>query len=386
MLTSPRPTTASPAHRPGKFRRTRRGVLALFGSVVAFLTATIMLGAYFPSIPKAGVIGPVLGGQYPFHVALLALAGVLLGAVTWHSGLLRWGRLLTAVTALSTVAALAIGCIQFTAAQKAGTTVSFAEVFTQLANPDATPDTTQVYATRDGQALGADLYLPERGRNTKVPAIILAHAGGFHTFDKSDLRGTGRWLADHGVATVAVDYSLAAPGRSTWNTAPQDLLSALRWVEDHADTYGIDPSRISMGGMSAGGTLAMNTAYRLHNGTIHATEGPTPKPPASVVGFYPGTDVTQMWEEDVAGTRNAAELFTGGTPAQYPQRYREVSPTTDIRKGLPPTLLVVGDRDRSARPETIKSFAASLHAVGSWRPRSRNSPSQSTPLTTPMAA
>ncbi|MCX4633033.1 prolyl oligopeptidase family serine peptidase [Streptomyces sp. NBC_01443] len=87
-------------------------------------------------------------------------------------------------------------------------------------------------------------------------------------------------------------------------------------------------------------------------------------PGSTSVGFYPGTDVTQMWKDNVSGSREAAELFTGGTPDQYPERYREVSPTTDIRKGLQRTLLVVGDRDRSARPETIKGFAASLRADG----------------------
>ncbi|WP_328835305.1 alpha/beta hydrolase [Streptomyces europaeiscabiei] len=363
MFTSRRPATSPTTTPPGKMRRTLRVVVAVIASAMAFLTATIMLGAYFPAIPKAGVIGPVLGGQYPFHVAILALAGTLLGVTAWRSGLLRWGRLLTTVTTLSMVAALAIGGIQFSAAKQAGAKVSLGEIFSQIAYPDTHPDTTQVYATRDGQALTADLYLPKHSRNAKAPAILLAHAGGFHTFDKSDLRGTGRWLADHGVATIAVDYSLAAPGRPTWNTAPQDLMSALRWVHDHADTYGIDTSRISMGGMSAGGTLAMNTAYRLQNGTIRAAEGPTPTAPASVVGYYPGTDVTQMWKTDVSGTREAAELFTGGTPARYPQRYREVSPTTDIRKGLQRTLLVVGDSDRSARPETIKGFAVSLRAA-----------------------
>ncbi len=141
-----------------------------------------------------------------------------------------------------------------------------------------------------------------------MPAILLAHAGGFHTFDKSDLRGTGRWLADHGVAAIAVDYSLAAPGRPTWRTAPQDLLSALRWAQNHAGKYGIDTSRISMGGMSAGGTLAMTTAYRLQNGTIRAAKGPTPKPPASVVGFYPAADVTQMWKTDVSLPRGRRTL------------------------------------------------------------------------------
>ncbi|MFJ9643745.1 alpha/beta hydrolase [Streptomyces sp. NPDC101206] len=363
MFTSRRPATEPAASPPGKLGRTLRFVVAVLAFAVAFLTATITLGAHVPAIPKAGVIGPVLGGQYPFHVAALALAGAVLGVVAWRSGLVRGGRVLTAVTTLSMLAALAIGGIQFRAAQQAGTRISAHEVLSQIAYPDATPDTTQVYATRDGQALTADLYLPQH-RNSNVPAIVLAHAGGFRTFDKSDLRGTGRWLADHGVAAIAADYSLAAPGRPTWNTAPQDLLSALRWVQDHADEYGIDTSRISMGGMSAGGTLAMNTAYRLQNGTIRAAEGSTPAPPASVVGFYPGTDVSQMWKDDVSGSREAAELFTGGTPAQYPQRYREVSPTTDIRKGLQRTLLVVGDRDRSARPETIKSFAASLRADG----------------------
>ncbi|WP_329106776.1 alpha/beta hydrolase [Streptomyces sp. NBC_01439] len=267
------------------------------------------------------------------------------------------------MTALSTTAALGIGSVQFTATRDAGTKVSFRQVFSQLASPvGAAPDATHVYATHDGEALEADVYLAKESRDSKVPAIVLAHAGGFHTFDKSDLRGIGRWLADHGMAVIAVDYRLATPERPTWNKAPQDLMTALGWTREHADEYGIDSSRISLGGMSAGGRLAMNTAYRLKNGTIRATDGATPKPPFSVVGFYPGTDVDGMWKEDVAGTREAAELFTGGTPARYPERYREVSPITDVQEGLQRTLLVVGDRDRSTRPDTIKDFGASLRA------------------------
>ncbi|MFD7631371.1 alpha/beta hydrolase [Streptomyces sp. NPDC059851] len=365
MSTALCPVPTSRPSPPGKVKRSLRVVLASIASALTSLVAVIMLGAYFPAIPKAGVIGPVIGGQYPFHVALLALVGTALGALALRGGLVRWGRVLTSVTALSAIAALGIGGIQFTAARDAGTEVSFSQVFSELAFPGgAAPDTTQIYATRDGEALEADVYLATGSRGSKVPAIVLAHAGGFRTFDKSDLRGTGRWLADHGVAVIAVDYRLATPDRPTWNKAPQDLVTALAWTQAHADEYGIDSSRISLGGMSAGGTLAMNTAYRLQNGTMRATEGTTPEPPSSVVGFYPGTDVDGMWEEDVAGSREAAELFTGGTPARYPERYREVSPTSDIREGLQRTLLVVGDRDRSARPETIKEFGVSLQAKG----------------------
>ncbi|MFE7108086.1 alpha/beta hydrolase [Streptomyces sp. NPDC057575] len=357
-------TRRSPAASTSRLVRTLRGVSAVLASFLAFLVVAVVLGAYFPAIPKAGVIGPVLGGQYPFHIALIALAAAVLAGLAWRAGLVRWGRTVTVITTLCTLGALAIGGIQFRAAQNAGADISLGQAFTELGYPAAKPDVTKTYASPEGKPLQVDAYLPEKTPGRQVPAVVLAHAGGFHTFDKSDLRGTGRWLADHGVAVFAVDYRLAGPDRPTWNKAPQDLVSALSWVRKNADEYGIDSSRISLGGMSAGGTLAMNTAYRLHNGTIKATDGTTPEPPAAVVGFYPGTDVAQMWKDDVAGTREAAEMFTGGTPQQYPDRYREVSPTSGIRAGLPRTLLVVGDRDRSARPETVTGFGDALKKKG----------------------
>ncbi|WP_157252062.1 alpha/beta hydrolase [Nonomuraea typhae] len=333
---------------------------ALLASVIALLAGALVLGAYLPDLPKAGVIGPVLVGQYPFHTAIFALAGLALSAPAWRGGLVRWGRTTAAITALSAVAALVVAGIQYGAAARAGTAVSLGDVFGELTYPDAVPDTTQTYATRDGRALNVDVYLPKA--RTGTPAIVLAHGGGFHTFDKSDLRGTGRWLADHGVAVFAADYRLAAPGRPTWDQAPLDLASALRWVQDHARQYGLDRSRISLGGMSAGGVLALNTAYRLRNGTLQMPG--RPEPPASVAGFYTGGDVVQMWQRNVDGSRTAAELFTGGTPQQFPHRYREVSPVTQIRPGLQPTLLVVGDRDRSATPRQNRDLGQALRAAG----------------------
>lgn len=364
----PRPAPPTAPALVGGLKKAARLIVALLASLVAFPVAVIMLGAYVPAIPKAGVVGPVLGGQYPFHMALFALFGAALGVLARRFGMVRWGRALIAVTAVSAVAALVIGSVQFADARAEGTDVSFGQVFTELGYPDTAPDATETYAVRGREALQADVYLPGRpGRKTAdkaVPAVVLAHAGGFHTFDRSDLRGTGRWLADHGVAVFAVDYRLATRSRPTWDKAPQDLAAALRWVQDHAAAYGVDGSRISLGGMSAGGTLAMNTAYRLRNGTLDSTDGTAPEPPASVVGFYPGADVTEMWERDVDGSRAAAELFTGGTPRQYPERYRAVSPAHDIRAGLQRTLLVVGDRDRSARPGTVKDLGARLRAKG----------------------
>jgi acetyl esterase/lipase len=363
------PATSTQHSRPTPSRswpvRILRGACAAGATFLAFLAVAIVLGAYVPAIPKIGVIGPVLGGQYPFHIALLALAATALAALAWRGGLVRWGRVVAVAGALCTVGALTIAGVQLGAARSAGADVALGEAFSELGYPAVTPDETTTYASPDGEELQVDAYLPERTAGTAAPAIVLAHAGGFHTFDKSDLRGTGRWLADHGVAVFAVDYRLARPDRPTWDKAPQDLVTALGWVQEHADAYGVDPARVSLGGMSAGGTLAMNAAYRLQQGAIEASDGATlAEPPASVVGFYPGTDVARMWEDDVSGTREAAELFTGGTPEEYPERYREVSPTEAVAPGLPRTLLVVGDRDRSVRPGTVADLGQALADQG----------------------
>ncbi|BCN76886.1 alpha/beta hydrolase [Prescottella equi] len=359
-----------PTDSPGLPMRISRTVAATAATIIAVLVAIVMLGAYFPSIPKVGLFGPVLGGQYPFHLALFALCGTVLALLAWRAGLRRWGAAVTAIGSLALVAALGIGGTQIAAAAGAGTDISFRDVGTQLAYPGTTPDATRTYTVRDDEPLGVDVYLPE-GHDPAapsaemIPAVILAHAGGFHTFDKADLRGTGRWLADRGVAVFAVQYRLATEDRPTWDAAPQDLVTSLRWVREHAGEYGLDTDRIALGGMSAGGTLAMNTAYRLQNGTLTATDGgPTPPPPASVVGFYPGTDVAQMWELNILGSRNAAELFTGGTPDQFPDRYAEVSPLGAVGPGLPPTLLVVGDRDHSATPASVRQLHDELRADG----------------------
>ncbi|GIE31398.1 hypothetical protein Ait01nite_044430 [Actinoplanes italicus] len=339
-------------------------VFAVAGSLLGFLAAAIVLGAWFPAIPKAGIAGPVLAGQWPFHIVILALMGTACGLIARWAGLVRWGRALTVITAAAAAGVLVIAGLQIRDAVRAGADLSVGDIFTQLAYPGVTPDESTVYASPGGQPLTVDAYLPEVAPGTTAPAVVFAHAGGFRTFDKSDLRGTARWLADHGVAAYAIDYRLATATTPTWDKAPQDVVCALGWVHANATRHRVDAGRISLGGMSAGGVLALNAAYRLHDRTITSPCGSTPAPPASAIGFYPGFDVEQMWSINVDGSREAATWFTGGTPAEHPERYREVSPSAHVTPGLMPTLLVVGDRDRGVAVPAVEEFGAVLARSG----------------------
>src|SRR5687767_9231824 len=118
-------------------RLTAGALAAVAGSLFAFLAAAVVLGAWFPGIPKAGVAGPVLAGQWPFHIVLIALTGTVLGLIAWRAGLVRWGRVLTVITAVSAAATLVIAGLQIRDAVRAGADVSVGEIFTQLGYPGA---------------------------------------------------------------------------------------------------------------------------------------------------------------------------------------------------------------------------------------------------------
>ena len=61
-----------------------------------------------------------------------------------------------------------------------------------------------------------------------------------------------------GAAVIALDYRLAPEHR--FPTAVDDAWAALRWLAGHAATLGLDPTRLAVGGDSAGATLAATCA------------------------------------------------------------------------------------------------------------------------------
>jgi acetyl esterase len=62
------------------------------------------------------------------------------------------------------------------------------------------------------------------------------------------------------VAVVSLDYRLAP--EHPFPAAVDDSFGALRWLAAHADTLGLDGTRLAIGGDSAGGTLAAVAAIQ----------------------------------------------------------------------------------------------------------------------------
>lgn len=87
------------------------------------------------------------------------------------------------------------------------------------------------------------------------PVHLYLHGGGFWsgTPELFDVP-CSRVAADAGCAVLSVGYRLAP--EHPFPTAVQDAYAALVWTVAHAQSLGLDASRVSIGGVSAGGGLA----------------------------------------------------------------------------------------------------------------------------------
>jgi acetyl esterase/lipase len=191
-------------------------------------------------------------------------------------------------------------------------------------------------------------------RPTAGPALgvyLDIHGGGFYldSAARGDVRN--RELADAlQMAAVSVEYRLAP--EHPWPAAPDDCETAARWLVENAEGH-FGTSRLTIGGSSAGATLAMVTLLRLRDGGGSAGFGGA----ALLFGTY------DLSAQTPAGRLIADEYFIQAYVGDVKDRtVPDISPVYGELRGLPPTLLVVGSAD--VLLEDNLAMAGRLSAAG----------------------
>jgi len=106
--------------------------------------------------------------------------------------------------------------------------------------------------------LAARLYAPSR--EAHLPVLLYLHGGGFVIGGIETHDSLCRQLAQRsGGAVLSLEYRLAPEHR--FPAAHEDTVAALRWLHANAAVrFGLDATRLAIGGDSAGGTLAAAAA------------------------------------------------------------------------------------------------------------------------------
>ena len=187
-------------------------------------------------------------------------------------------------------------------------------------------------------------YVPEALLRTSArPTLVFFHGGGFVFGGLDSHDAPCRFLAEQaGVQVISVDYRLAPEAVAP--AALVDCVAAHEWVAGHASELSVDPSRIAVGGDSAGGNLAIGV------GRAAAVSG---TPVAFQLLVYPMTDIdSKTVSKQLFGTGFYLDVpfMDAATQAYAPtQELREdprVSPLLgDVPPGLAPAYLCTAGFD-----------------------------------------
>ncbi|MCJ1441739.1 MAG: hypothetical protein MMC23_002231 [Stictis urceolatum] len=141
-----------------------------------------------------------------------------------------------------------------------------------------------------------DIYLPESSSSspnsnsssskpppTLLPIHISIHGSGFSIPSHGTDVEFCRYLSDTTPCAV-LDIDHRHGPEDPYPAALEDIVSAVRWAESIADSRNWDASRISIGGFSSGGALAL-----IASGAMPELYGRF----KAVVAFYPSTNLAQ---------------------------------------------------------------------------------------------
>ncbi len=121
------------------------------------------------------------------------------------------------------------------------------------AQAQTTPSHSNVPYIENGHARHVlDIYSPKNATN--LPVVFWIHGGGWQVGDKSDVRLKPKWFMSKGFVFVSTNYRLLPD--VDMGTLIRDVAKAFAWVHQHIGEYGGDPTRVLVGGHSAGAQLA----------------------------------------------------------------------------------------------------------------------------------
>lgn len=184
-----------------------------------------------------------------------------------------------------------------------------------------------------------DLYFPEAGG--PWPALVYVHGGTWMHGDKSEAAMFAYSMTAQGYLVVSINYRLYPTAK--YPAMIEDVKCAIRSLRANAEQYNLDPNRVGVVGVSAGGHLVSLLA------TSDAGLWDT--------GEYPGYSSRVQAVIAMAGVMDLTRSFPNADIELMrrigfgEENIAEASPITHVTGDDPPFLLIHGDLDTTVPVE-----------------------------------
>lgn len=195
------------------------------------------------------------------------------------------------------------------------------------------------YGTNPRERL--DIYVPDKLVSPHT-TIIYFYGGSWQFGDKNMYRFLGQAFASKGFITVVVNYRLYP--EVYFPTFIEDGAKAVRWVHMNIQKYKGDPKHVFLAGHSAGAHIAALLVTDSHylkeqGGTVSWING--------MIGIAGPYDFLPFTDPKIKA------LFSKVKDS-------ETQPINYVTRGLPPFLLVSGDKDKEVFLKNTINFANRL--------------------------
>ncbi len=205
------------------------------------------------------------------------------------------------------------------------------------------------------------IYTPEDVAGP-LPVLMFFHGGGWVVGDLDSHDAVCRILCNSAKCLViATDYRMGPEHR--FPAAFEDAWAALNWAQENARNIGGEPSRIAIGGDSAGGNLSAGVA-------LYARDNHGPSLNLQLL-IYPAVDMTATGGSRI--THGEDRILTTGAIDWFEARYLSgEDDRTDPRaspllaadhSNLPPAFILTAEYDPLI--DEGKAYADKLNAAGS---------------------
>ncbi|WP_236560040.1 alpha/beta hydrolase [Streptococcus halichoeri] len=238
--------------------------------------------------------------------------------------------------------------------------------FLKSYQPETTAGVAVEVATYDHSDLGElklNVYQVPDGKKNK-PVLVYIHGGGWVAGSRHSHGYYWKSFAKDGYVVVSLDYHLSSRKRHLSYLTEQELCRGFAWLQDHISTYGGNPNQLVVTGVSAGGNLALELAYKINSGQFEKSQGVLlPKVKAVSVLYPVASPRTFYLNNDPVKdhiSKAMALAYLGGTPDQLPGQYAELTPQNAVSKQTPPTLFLSGQRDTLVPQEATYELATYL--------------------------
>ncbi len=178
------------------------------------------------------------------------------------------------------------------------------------------------YSETAGEKGYGDLFIPKGVSNPR--AVLLIHGGAWKAMTRQRVQKVAEYIASQGYAVFNISYRLLP--QAAYPACEDDCIAAAKFLLEagHPAMQALDRNRIVVGGLSAGGHLALVTGLKL--------------PVERIAGIMDICGPTELHASELKGLIHFAE-FAQGDPKQE-----------DILKAASPTLIA---REKNALPPLL---------------------------------